>query len=779
MKFADRLGRRPRRPFHSAIATSFAVEFAALEEILLPQLMASGASNLLLISDERMAAMALSDGSRLPVSLGRDYALHNPPANEGIFHPKIILQIGRDAGRAYVSSANATAAGLGGNAEVAIEIECNGEESSEQELIRAIWRYVDALIPDESSPARDAIRWAVERAPWLKGALGSPLKELDDGTAIAFLHSPSERSIADDFIDFVGGEKVEKLVVISPYWDADLAALTHLSSRLEPGEIIVPLDSTLHEFPTKAPFASKARIVEIGWPSSRFTHAKIYVAMTASGDHVLIGSANCTLAAMGGQNRKGRNAEACIYRRLPRGGATQALGLARWLDADPLELSGLVERDILSEIPLKALDARRPGTFELDQGSLHWRPPANLAQDGVVQLLDRTGAQVGQIAIGAFISAGNRLSASVDSSLQALLHFARVQQDDFISTTAHVAHRQALRSTRREAASGNIARALANFADGSTFELWMHQAFETLVRADSSSESDQTPLRATRSRQIEKKEVSEAEILSYDEFTEARSIGRQGSGQGANSLAGTYSDNIRAFLNLLSGRGESPPAPDDDSWLDVDEESGDTHGDDDIPSEVAAASADVVAVEASPIDLRLYEKHVVAYAEGLECEDEQLGSSDVLRLRYWLLFLLYKARCEELPKGLECSSETRTWPRFIVRILVAFFCGRTPAITRLMVSREYSEMPLDFMECWITALWGLEAIEILMPASPKNRGFLKHIPELKKRITAMLGLTPSELGSDIAMEIRLGLDGSIGQRLGVSLSISSRLPNVA
>src|SRR3546814_7757914 len=74
MKLPERLGRRPRKPFHSAITTTFAVEFAAVEEILLPQLRASGANNLLLVADDRMAAMALTDGSRLPVALGREYA---------------------------------------------------------------------------------------------------------------------------------------------------------------------------------------------------------------------------------------------------------------------------------------------------------------------------------------------------------------------------------------------------------------------------------------------------------------------------------------------------------------------------------------------------------------------------------------------------------------------------------------------------------------------------------------------------------------------------------
>src|SRR3546814_11651861 len=112
MKLPERLGRRPRKPFHSAITTTFAVEFAAVEEILLPQLRASGANNLLLVADDRMAAMALTDGSRLTVALGRDYALPSPPARCGLFNPKILMQTDRETGRAFHSAANAHAPSL-------------------------------------------------------------------------------------------------------------------------------------------------------------------------------------------------------------------------------------------------------------------------------------------------------------------------------------------------------------------------------------------------------------------------------------------------------------------------------------------------------------------------------------------------------------------------------------------------------------------------------------------------------------------------------------------
>src|SRR3546814_12172258 len=80
-----------------------------------------------------------------------------------------MLQLGRETGRAFVSSANATGAGLGGNVEIAIEIEAGNEDGPEREILRAIWQYLSSLVPEEASPTRDALRWARERTPWLDG----------------------------------------------------------------------------------------------------------------------------------------------------------------------------------------------------------------------------------------------------------------------------------------------------------------------------------------------------------------------------------------------------------------------------------------------------------------------------------------------------------------------------------------------------------------------------------------------------------------------------------
>src|SRR3546814_1408623 len=84
-----------------------------------------------------------------------------------------------------------------------------------------------------------------------------------------------------------------------------------------------------HEFPAEAAFAKKVRLVDLNSPNSRFTHAKVFVALTKHHDHILFGSANCTTAAL---SSAGSNAEACVYRRLPAGTAVKALGLDRWIE---------------------------------------------------------------------------------------------------------------------------------------------------------------------------------------------------------------------------------------------------------------------------------------------------------------------------------------------------------------------------------------------------------------------------------------------------------------
>src|SRR3546814_20637806 len=58
---------------------------------------------------------------------------------------------------------------------------------------------------------------------------------------------------------------------------------------------------------------------------------------------------------------------------------------------------------------------------------------------------------------------------------------------------------------------------------GTEFELWMHEAFETLVRADFSQSKERAAIASARPRDSKGvSAVSDPVNLSYEEFTEAR-----------------------------------------------------------------------------------------------------------------------------------------------------------------------------------------------------------------------------------------------------------------
>src|SRR5690606_30326454 len=122
----------------------FGVDFDAYENIVLGRLRGSGCHNNILISDSGMLTYALEGASSPPLSAGRLYSVTGARV-AGVFHPKLVLQLGRNRGRLIVSSANMTAPGLAGNLEIAGMVECTAAESGERRLIAAAWQYLTRL----------------------------------------------------------------------------------------------------------------------------------------------------------------------------------------------------------------------------------------------------------------------------------------------------------------------------------------------------------------------------------------------------------------------------------------------------------------------------------------------------------------------------------------------------------------------------------------------------------------------------------------------------------
>jgi hypothetical protein len=115
------------------------------------------------IGKDRGRLNALAGADRPPKGAGSAYLVAKARAS-GVFHPKIIVQIGKDRGRLIVASANATAAGLAGNLEIAAVVDCGSQASGERRLVLAGWKYALA----EFSVGRGGVG-AAPRQGWNDG----------------------------------------------------------------------------------------------------------------------------------------------------------------------------------------------------------------------------------------------------------------------------------------------------------------------------------------------------------------------------------------------------------------------------------------------------------------------------------------------------------------------------------------------------------------------------------------------------------------------------------
>lgn len=489
---------------------------------------------------------------------------------------------------------------------------------------------------------------------------------------------------------------------------------------------------------------------------------------TASHDHLLVGSANCTVAALGNGTFDGSNSEACLYRRLPRGGAG-TLGLEDLFFLEPIDVAEITR--VASEpIPLNTLADLSPGAFDLNGTALEWTLGSPRWAAATIQLLDHSLDVVEEIAAERFMVVGSRRVAPVANDTCGRALFARGVLPQASSALAHLSRRAALRANRREPTTGAVARALAQVATGD-LDFLLQQAFEELHREDVKS-GDPATLRAVRPATASgATEERPHRILTYEEFMRSRPPGASGRTEGGNTLAGAHCDTVRDLLNRLTGQRRRPrqdvPVPSDGDDEDSDDTLPNLPDEEALEGEALAGQSQDDGGEAKvvKVDAVLFQKRIRTYCDKLHTEAGPLGPGDVLCFRLWILIVLYHARCPDLPKGLTSTIDETGWPRMLVRLLSAFFCKPKPALARLIIGMEERGLPEDFAECWATALWAVHALSVALPRKGATAALSKIVPVLRQQMLTVLLLGPAELSSSEMTDRFQGLDATLGLRL--------------
>ena len=392
--------------------TTYSVDPSFYDSFIERGLRRSGCENNILLADAAMLTRALSSTPAAFHSAGRRYAI--VPVNiSGCFHPKVHLRFGRDKARLVIASANATAAGWCRNLEVLADIDWDRRKDDRihAPLIRKVYEYLMHWLRDASIEAIQYKCRMIEReSPWLRDlSTHEEDIELPDGSSVNIFcdRGGGSPSILRALVDRLAGERARKLVVVSPYWDTQLRGLRELRKALSGCETHIVLNPERSVFPVNA-LSSKDDVDFIVLPTKadprRFPHAKVILVETRSSDHVLFGSANCSDDALGLRTGPSRNAEVCVYRRLPPGSVRQMLELDLKKKLPRKSIQLLPAPDNASEHESEAFN---PGYMELAGRVILWYPPVGIEGVGATISIGAT--------TGAVRSSNGRLTADFPS----------------------------------------------------------------------------------------------------------------------------------------------------------------------------------------------------------------------------------------------------------------------------------------------------------------------------------------------------------------------------
>lgn len=789
--------------YHTSIITTFGVDFDAYESIVLPRLREAGCNNNILIADERMLGHAMTNSLRVPKFAGRRYSVV-AAKSRGVFHPKIILQLGASSARLLVASANTTAAGLAGNLEVVGEVLADEQNPLAVPVIRAALNYLTRHLPEGSVPRRQ-LDWALRRARWLNAiAESEPIVRLSQTERLGFIASDNLAGIGQRYLTLVGSKPVKRLVVMSPYWDVNLGAFRELKESLKPAKTIVLIQPESALFPVDAWKPSNTSVLYgVGQiaGATRFAHAKVLIAETEEHDCILYGSANCTQAALGKSGEPGTNDEACLYRELPAGEAVRLLGLEKVFESPELQGDDLPRYMPAESLPLEELEQRLPGRFELSGELLRWWPPQSMNPSGTeVILLD---FEAKNLAANVTRVSGGDLPVRFHFQAEELPAFAMVRYEGKESAIAPIVVEQAIHETQRRKVTKGIEGALAQLEDEPYEGLWLLDVIQKLDAAEHGSrEASQELARGPRVGES-RHDDAPSRKLTYEQFISGRKSANVVTPSGSH-LASSHQESVRSFLNALIGKRSyqclhiEEEAVNFKQMFSMGDETADgsqaiDDGNEHFTPDGHQGKQESPEKENLRRALERVKDTQAAIAETVrkfiktqqeEALHRDLGVLELLRLRALLMVVLGAGSLKSklLPTDLQdaagrnqvlpCSGDV-SWRRQIGILLHAFFRNgsgsQRPLIEKIVLEMDEAfGLPDDVLECWATCFWAICAGRIARDESGNGFKLSDYDQKIALDLYRYTRLMPEEALSQTVQMIFDGMSGRYAKRLGVS-----------
>lgn len=305
----------------NAIILTHNIDFVFLQTVVLAAFRKCGHPTITVFADAQCAAESFAYQAPVLDGLGVRYRVVPVAMSAGFrFHPKAVLLSGEKDATLFVGSGNLTFGGWRENAEVWIRFDASVDGAA---VFGEFKQYTQKIL--DRVPLPDAIKEELTEA--FDATTRRWLSEERPSTSPTLLgRAGSGASLLESLRGVMGIEPIDELVVCSPYFDAEGAALHALIEQTAATRATVlcqPSGSTL----TRKAFDAAGRTASLqqvsfehvsddGAARTAFVHAKFYGLLRGGEALVIAGSANCSRAALVANGSAG-NAELMALRRMP------------------------------------------------------------------------------------------------------------------------------------------------------------------------------------------------------------------------------------------------------------------------------------------------------------------------------------------------------------------------------------------------------------------------------------------------------------------------------
>ncbi len=308
--------------FHSAVLTTYAVDLIHFDWHLVNMLHRKQICSINVLTDASQLEKEMEYvNPRFMKGIGKDYSIQGI-SSKGTFHPKINIFVGDDAVLIVLGTGNLTVTGHGKNHEAFTGLMVDINNDSHQPLIEECWRYLYRFSNQFGSFDNNRIFHEIpENCSILSPTyqvVPHRLCNVQNGLDAALLYNDESSSYLKQITDIVPLQDVQKVTVVSPFFDekgeslvtlaelcpnAKIEVLIHRDCSLPPCKM--PDNKRIYFFDFEETVRGKMNFKEY----DRQLHAKIFHFKTSDREYCVIGSANATIAGLGTIKNRGINDE--------------------------------------------------------------------------------------------------------------------------------------------------------------------------------------------------------------------------------------------------------------------------------------------------------------------------------------------------------------------------------------------------------------------------------------------------------------------------------------